>query len=257
MVREREIPLKIEVFSNGEDSDYLVYSETDILRILQTISARNTRVALYYDEGNRFVLTMLLAANEDGLWIDPAPNQLDNAHILESNKLVFVSTHNRAKVQFISTEAHQVVYENNEAIFLPFPLKIVRLQRRDYYRLVAWPRFPLYCVVKPIREQEQIKHNMTVMDISVGGVALVCLQQGIELTPGKLYPDCEIELPGVGKVGATIQVKNIFEVTARNGDIRRRAGCVFVEPDMKTTMMLQKYVTLMQRQEATVSVAQE
>lgn len=257
MVREKEISLKIEVFSNGEDHDYLIYSETDILRILQTICARNTRVALYYDEGNRFILTMLLAASAEGIWIDPAPNQLDNAHILESNKLVFVSAHNRAKVQFVSGEAHQVVYENNEAIFLPFPLKIVRLQRRDYYRLVAWPRFPLYCVVKPIREQEQIKHSMTVMDISVGGVALVCLEQGIELTPGKLYPNCEIELPGVGKVGATIQVKNTFAVTARNGDIKQRAGCVFVEPDAKTTMMLQRYVTLMQHQEAAVSAARE
>jgi c-di-GMP-binding flagellar brake protein YcgR len=250
MVKEKEIPLKIEVFSNGEESDYLIHSKTEIRSILQTICERKTRVALYYDEGHRFVLTMLIAVSDEGVWVDPAPTQLDNNHITSSNKIVFVSTHNHAKVQFVATQARQEIYGTHDAIFLALPLKLVRLQRRDYYRLAAWPVNPLKCVIKPVPDQEHIKHEVTVMDISVGGISLVCQETDIELTPGCIYPNCEIELPEVGTLTATIQVKNTFQVTTRTGKVNHRAGCVFVKPDGKATMLLQRYVAQMQRKAA-------
>lgn len=252
MVKEKEIPLKIEVFSNGEDSDYLIHSKTEIQSILQTICGRNTRVALYYDEGNRFVLTMLIAVSEEGIWVDPPSSQLDGLHILESKKVVFVSSHNHAKVQFVATAPSQTTYGKHDAIFLPLPLKLLRLQRRDYYRLATGAVQPLKCVIKPLPDQEHIKHEMTIMDISVGGVSLVCQATEIELAPGNIYPNCEIELPEIGTLTATIQVKNTFEVTTRTGKVNRRAGCVFVKPDGKTAMLLQRYVAQMQRQAALI-----
>lgn len=243
MVKEKEIPLKIEVFSRGEENDFLVNSRAEIQNILQTICERNTRVALYYDEGNRFVLTLLVAVGEAGIWIDPAPSQLDNARILDSKKIIFVSTHNHAKVQFVATEPRQVAYGAHEAIFLPLPLKLIRLQRRDYFRLAT----SLKCVIQPIQAQEHIRHEVPVMDISVGGLSLACPEIDLELAPGNIYPNCQIELPEVGILTATIQVKNTFEITSRNGKVNRRAGCVFVKPDGPTTMLLQRYVALMQR----------
>ncbi len=46
---------------------------------------------------------------------------------------------------------------------------------------------------------------------------------------------------------ASIEVKNNFEITDRNGKMMRRAGCVFVKPDGKTSMLLQRYVAPMQQ----------
>lgn len=247
MVKEKEIPLKIEVFSDGEDSDFLIHSKSEIQHILQAICERKTRVALYYDEGNRFALTMAIAVSDQGIWIDPAPSQLDNRHILDSHHIVFVSTHNHAKVQFVATESSQVLYGTQEALFIPLPLKLLRLQRRDYFRLAAWPVHPLKCVIKPEQNQQHIKHEVTVMDISVGGISIACQEVNIELTAGSTYPNCEIELPEIGSIIATIQVKNTFEVTNRKGEVKRRAGCVFVNLDGKSTMLLQRYVAQMQR----------
>jgi c-di-GMP-binding flagellar brake protein YcgR len=85
------------------------------------------------------------------------------------------------------------------------------------------------------------------MDISIGGVALVCEQTGVELRPGMVYEHCQIELPGLGTVETAIEVKSAFEITDRSGKVKRRAGCVFVKPDGKTTALLQRYVTQMQR----------
>ena len=250
MVKEKEIPLKIEVFSNNEDSKFLIQSKYEIQNILQTVYERGTRAALYYNEGNSFVLTMLLDAGEDGIWIDPPSNPRDNRNILNSKKIIFVSTHNQAKVQFVTSGVTQVIYDGRNAIFISLPQKILRLQRRDYYRLVVWPQNPLKCVFKSAQDQKPIKHEVTIMDISIGGIALVCQENTLELKPGNTYPNCDIELPGIGTLSATVEVRNTFEITARSGEKIRRAGCVFVKPDGKATGLLQRYVAHMQRQAA-------
>lgn len=250
MVKEKEIPLKIEVFPNGEDRDLLIHSRGEIQRILQTICERKTRCALYYDNGTRFFLTVLLDANEQGIWVDPALNEQDNNEIINSNEIIFVSSHNRTKVQFVTSEPFQVASINNNAIFLPLPAQLLRLQRRDYYRLDAWPRYPLKCVIKPIQHLQHIRHEATIMDISEGGVGLVCHDRDLELKPGNIYEHCEIELPEVGTVTATIQVKNTFDIPGSSGQVNQRAGCEFIKPDRKTTVPLQRYVTQMQLKKA-------
>lgn len=250
MAREKEIPLKIEVFTDGSESDYLIHSRKEIQSILKTIAQRKTRSALYFDEGHRFILTLVLAVDEEGLWIDDAPSELDRRHILNSKHLVFVSTHNQTKVQFVSATVTEVIFEGHPALYLPLPGKLLRLQRRDYFRLSTPEPNALKCTLRPIPEKAHLTHDVTIMDISIGGVGLVCEEHEIELVPGSVYPDCQIELPGVGTLTASLQVKNTFEITERNGKVRRRAGCVFVKPDGKTTMLLQRYVALMQQQAA-------
>jgi c-di-GMP-binding flagellar brake protein YcgR len=246
-MRTKEIPLKIELFSSDQENEFLVTNPKEIVSILQTIAQRKSRVALYYNEGNSMVLTMILAADENGVWIDAASNPLDNRHIERSNRIIFVSTHNQAKVQFIAGSAMLGTYENAPAFLLGLPRKLLRLQRRDYFRLVTPETHALKCVIRPVPDKAHIQHEITVMDISIGGVALVCEASGIELQPGMVYENCEIELPDVGTVEATIEVKNTFELTDRNGHIKRRAGCVFLKPNGQTTMLLQRYVAQMQQ----------
>ena len=253
MVKEKEIPLKIEVFSNNEDSEFLIHSKNEIQQILRIIYERGTRAALYYNEGNSFVLTMLLAVSDEGIWIDPPSNPQDNRNILNSDRIIFVSTQNQAKVQFVASEASAVIFNGNDAIFIALPKKLLRLQRRDYYRLAAWPKNPLKCVFKHAPNQKHIKHEMTIMDISIGGLALICQETSLELTPGATYTNCEIDLPGVGVLLATVQVKNTFEITSRTGEKLRRAGCVFVNPDNSATSFLQRYVAFKQREDAATS----
>jgi c-di-GMP-binding flagellar brake protein YcgR len=193
------------------------------------------------------VLTLILAADENGVWIDAASNPQDNRLIERSKRIIFVSSHNQAKVQFIATDAMLGTYEDAPAFSLALPLKLLRLQRRDYYRLVTAETGALNCIIRPVADQAHIQHEVTVMDISIGGVALICEQTGVELHPGMVYEHCQIELPEIGTLEASIEVKNTFEITDRSGKVKRRAGCVFVKQDGKTTMLLQRYVALMQQ----------
>ena len=48
MIRKREVPLKIELFADGEDSQFIVSSKREIQSILNGIVRESTRAALYY-----------------------------------------------------------------------------------------------------------------------------------------------------------------------------------------------------------------
>jgi c-di-GMP-binding flagellar brake protein YcgR len=251
-MRTKEIPLKIELFSSQEENEYLIANPKEIISILQDIAQRKSRVALYYNEGISMVLTLILAVDENGVWIDAASNPHDNRLIERSKRIIFVSSHNQAKVQFVAGDVILGTYEDAPAFSLALPAKLLRLQRRDYYRLVTAETNALKCIIRPVPDQAQIQQEITIMDISIGGVALVFEASGIELKPGMVYERCQIELPEVGVVETSIEVKHSFEITDRSGKVKRRAGCVFVKPDGKTTMLLQRYVAQMQQQLASM-----
>ncbi len=246
MIKEKSNPLKIETFAAGEDREFLIDSRMEIQNILQTICKHRSRSALYYDGRKRFFLTMLLAADKQGIWIDPASNPRDNHHILASEEIVFVSTHNQTKVQFASQPPQLAAFQNSDALFLPLPQRLLRLQRRDCYRLPTWPQYPVKCIFKPTAQV------MPVVDISVSGLSLEYREKDVKLRAGNIYPGCEIDLPEVGKLTATLQVKNLFEVVSRTGKVNQRAGCEFVKPGQETILPLQRYVAQMQRLSASM-----
>lgn len=257
VMRNKEIPLKIEVTTQDEDNDFILRDPKEILAVLRGIVRQQNRVALYYNDDSSMVMTLLLAVDENGLWVDAAPGQAENRQIERSPRIVCVSTHNQAKVQWVSTEATLGLYQNTTAFFLPMPHRLLRLQRRDYYRLITPEPDALRCIIRPSRAQKHRFETVTVMDISIGGVALVCAEQGVELQPGMRYPDCEIELPEIGVIHVGIEVRSLFEVTARDGNISRRAGCVFIAPSTEVTMALQRYVTQAQMRQASQREEQE
>ena len=253
MIKKNDIPLRIELFSDGEDNQFTIRSKREILSILKGIAHDSTRVALYYNEGNDFILTTMLQVSEQGMWLEVGPMATSNQRILHSDKIIFISSYHQAKVQCASNVIENVALENCAAFYLPFPENLLRIQRREYYRLTTPVSNPLRCIIPfspPIVLAESItsisRREITIMDISGGGVALVCEAHDSMLLPGKIYEDCRIQLPGVGTINTTVKVQNSFEITLRNGQRSKRAGCEFIHLSGETATLLQRYVVQLQ-----------
>jgi hypothetical protein len=78
-------------------------------------------------------------------------------------------------------------------------------------------------------------------------VGLTCAGQNADLIPGHTYENCRIDLPEVGEFIGTIEVKNMVLLSTLSGETLRRAGCEFKDLDGASTILLQRYVTTMQR----------
>lgn len=247
MSQRNEIPLKIELFPAEGDNRFLIHSKREIQFILHSIARKGSRVALYYDDGNSFILTTALAVDQEGIWLEPGPHHKENQRLAQSKKIVFISSHQQIKVQFVSHHIESVVFQNANAIYLPLPKSMLRLQRRDYFRLVTPVVNPLKCLIPALPAPTAKKREVTIMDISSGGVALVCETEDTELLPGKIYQNCRISLPDDTEIVATIEVRNTFSVTSAKGVVRKRAGCQFVNLDGAMEILLQRYITQQQQ----------
>lgn len=247
----KDIPLRMEILSEGRDDQLGISSAKEIELIMHYIAEKGSRVALYYDDANNFILTTLLGADETGLWLEQSPNGFENKRIAESSKLVFVSSHYQVKVQFTATRANSVLYREYPAFFMPLPKVLYRLQRREYYRLRTPLINPLHCIIGSGKGTAlKQPYDFVIMDISCGGVGLTCKETDTELKPGASYPDCQIDLPGVGTVKGTIVVKNLVVLTSESGNTICRAGCEFKNLDSTSTTLLQRYITNVQREKA-------
>ena len=245
---ERDIPLKIEILNGEQDHQYCITSAKEIEFILHNIAQSGSRIALYYSEADAFILTTLLGVDASGLWLEPSQKNLTNALVVESKKLIFVTSHHQIKVQFTASQARATTFKGQPAIFISLPDSIHRLQRREYFRLLTPVSNPLHCVIPgacPVAAPPPL--DVTIMDISGGGVGLTCTEQDTALIPGQTYKDCQIQLPDIGELIGTIEVKNLVVLGTPSGETIRRAGCEFKDLDGASNIMLQRYVTAMQR----------
>ena len=245
---EQDIPLRIEILSTDEDDQYSISSSKEIEFILRSIAQNHSRIALYYSDADEFILTTLLGVDATGLWLGQGQKAQEVRHISDSKHLIFVSSHNQVKIQFSTTHAREEIYEGQAAFFLAFPHSIHRLQRREYFRLIMPVASPLLCIIpdaKPVTTPPPLE--VTIMDISGGGVGLTCAEQDTALVPGQTYKGCKIALPDIGELIGTIEVRNLVVLGTASGQTVRRAGCEFKELDSGSEILLQRYVTAMQR----------
>ncbi len=244
---EKDIPLKIEILTSGKDDEYRITSPREIEFVLLNIVKHGSRIALYFSEPGDFILTKLLAVDSTGLWLDQRPTEKENKAVLDADKLIFVSSHHQVKVQFTADRATAATFKGQPAFFLKLPASIYRLQRREYFRLTTPISNPLLCVIPNEQATEHHEHEVTIMDISGGGVGLTCEEQDAVLVPGQTYENCKIDLLDIGEFTGTIEVKNMVVLSTASGGVVRRAGCEFKNLDGASTILLQRYVTAMQR----------
>lgn len=247
----KDILLKIEFLSGKEDDRCRINSAIEIESILHQIAQKKSRVALYYGNANDFILTTLLFADKTGLYLEQSPNDQDNQRIVASNKLAFVGSHLQVKVQFFADHASGVIHQGHPAFHLALPGNIYRLQRREYYRLAPPADIPLHCGIATENLPSKQSSGVTIMDISGGGVGLICAETDTTLAAGKTY-NCQFDLPGTGTIKGTIEVRNLTSLTLPSGQTCKHAGCEFKKLNGQSTILLQRYVTNMQRKKKTV-----
>jgi c-di-GMP-binding flagellar brake protein YcgR len=242
----KEIPLTIEKLHDSDEEKYLISSPREIRLTLQAVVQKKPAAVLYFDNDQHFIKTIPLAVTDSGIWLDIGPSEEDNRILLGSEHVTLVTMHQGAKVQFLCPQATMAVYASKPAFHFPLPQQIYRFQRRDFFRLALPGDDPLNCIIPTAQPAASQVCEVVIMDISVGGIALKCKEDSINLVEGEIYPDCKIELPGIGTLKAAIQIKNLFEVSSPSGHITKHAGCEFINLDGKMSMLLQRYVSVMQ-----------
>lgn len=230
----------------SEYAHYLLHAKQEIVQVLRGVSRSSELVTAYFDHGEQFFLTSIVDVQpqDDVLILDYGIDAETNARAAQASRLVFVTSQDRVKVQFATGPVQQIMLNGRPAFQTRLPTSLLKLQRREYYRLVTPLRARLSCVVPTAGGNIEA----TVTDISIGGAGLSDFDPGHAVEPGQQYPGCRIALPEEGVLLTALEVCSVQDVTLRSGAVTKRAGCRFVGLPASQQAMVQRYITRIERE---------
>lgn len=243
METSKQMPTPDQTPIAPEDS-YAIHNESDIQFVLRGVMQEKTLITLYFDQGNSFILSSILAIDPRNkiMILDYGNDEKLNQKILNTAKLTCVTSQAKVKVEFKCSSIKKIQFQDNSAFMVDLPESLSRMQRRDFFRITTPTVKPLICIIPLPSEYESKTAEVVLLDISCGGIAVIDQHHIISFDPGTTFKNCQITLPEIGTITADIKVKNTYEVKLRNEITCKRAGCEFIKPPTKILAMIQRYI---------------
>jgi c-di-GMP-binding flagellar brake protein YcgR len=238
--------MKLLLLSSDGDTRYQVTHKQEILRILKGIMAARSTVAIYWDHHQDPAISSLIDVNpqKGELFLESGPSALAADRVVESRQVTCVTSFEKVHIQFAGDHPSSANHNGANCIKLALPSELLRIQRREYYRLTTSVIKPVKCLIN----QDGKFVDTTVVDISVGGLGILSMADGVEIKAGDVYHGCRIALPNAGEYAVSLQVCTTFELTLKNGKISLRAGCQFIDLPPSVETEIQRYINRVDRE---------
>gem|GEM_PF-3564764 len=209
------IPLPI--LAGSEYDKYMLRNPTEVLQLLRQLQAHVTQLTVFCNEGQDMLLTVLLEVTPDRLILDVGADEEINRRVLAADKHYCLGQLERVRIQFLLGRFERIEYQGRPAFRAALPQEMLRLQRREYYRLSTPAARPLKCrLTLPAANGGAKFLEVNVLDISVGGVGIAVPSDELTLEVGQSLPACRIDLPEIGIIEGAHR-------SARDWHHRRRA----------------------------------
>ncbi len=234
----------------GEYDRYMLRSRAEVFAVLRGLYERVSQITVFFNEGRDMLITTLAAVEDDHVVLDYGPSSEMNRKALDADKHFCVTTLDKVRVQFILHRFEKIEFGGRPAFRAAPPKELLRLQRREFYRLVTPILRPLRCqmtIPPPDPQAEPYRHTAQVFDISGGGVGIGAPPETVPFAID-LHCPFRIELPEVGVVEGKLRVRNLFEIVLKSGARVRRAGCEFVNLPGPMLTLIQRYIIKVERE---------
>lgn len=221
---------------------YLIHSRREMLGILRRLIEQRSQIRMTFHEGAEAAATIVLAVDDSGIIVDSLCDGGELSRLLASRSISFDATLDHIRIAFFVGHIEACMYDGLPSLRMDLPDGLIRLQRREYYRVPT-----SHCTIQVPHKTGTRTFKLVVQNVSAGGIALIDDADLLDVWRGTEYPNCEIDIPGGQKVTATLCVMNASEVYLLNGRPAKRLGCAFVNPTAAMLAAVQRYVTKLER----------
>ncbi len=234
-------------------SPYQVHSRREIVKLLRSLAEQRQMINMVANQGDAAIVTSILEVDEDGgaVIIDCAQREQINARMLASDNLSFETALEQIRIVFFANAVEACLHDDAPALRIALPHNMIRLQRREFYRVPTPLVNPAYCTIS-IPDQGNAGAQtirMSLQNVSGGGVAVIDEHGVLDATIGQIYRHCQIDLPGGTLVVASLQLRNVQELRLPNGKHVRRIGCLFVDLPHAVLAAIQRYIAKLEREQ--------
>ncbi|WP_426104646.1 flagellar brake protein [Massilia sp. TSP1-1-2] len=230
--------------------DYEVDSRREIVSLLRAIGEKNQLIRMLVRGEADVCVTSILDVDPDtnSMYFDCSIEADQNRRILEAKRLSFETTLDKIRILFSTEAARATTYQGGPALLVEIPPTLIRLQRREYYRMATPVSNPVRTTIPIPPELGGGSAIVPLADISCGGIAILDNKLMLGDTIGNKYPDCRLDLPDIGMVTTGLRIRNSMELTLLNNKTNRRLGCEFIDISRGNLALVQRYITKLERE---------
>ena len=230
--------------------DYEVNSRREIIALLRAIGEKTQLIRMLVHGEADVCVTSILEVDPDNnsVYIDCSIDPDQNRRIVAAKRLAFETTLDKIRILFAADQAVATTHNGGPALLIALPPSMIRLQRREFYRMPTPVSNPVRAVIPLPLDQGGGSAIVPLADISCGGIAILDHKLVLDNTIGLKYLDCRLDLPDIGSVTTGLRVRNSMELTLLNNKTNRRLGCEFIDISRANLAMVQRYITKLERE---------
>lgn len=230
--------------------DFEVDSRREIVALLRAIGEKNQLIRMLVRGEADVCVTSILDVDPDtnSVYFDCSIDADQNRRILEAKRLSFETTLDKIRILFSTEEARAATHHGAPALLVAIPPTLIRLQRREFYRMATPVSNPVRATIPIPPELGGGNALVPLADISCGGIAILDNKLLLGNTIGHKYANCRIDLPEIGVVTTGLRVRNSMELTLLNNKSNRRLGCEFIDISRGNLAVVQRYITKLERE---------
>ncbi|MEW5893848.1 MAG: flagellar regulator YcgR PilZN domain-containing protein [Pseudomonadota bacterium] len=238
--------MRFDYNTNEDLGRYTLRDAVEIERILRKMLTDKTIVTIHAGGGEDFLLTTLVGINPNTgfIYFDRGPDERINELLLASEKSTVTAMLNQVRIQFSVGRFERAKYSGEIVLKTKLPATLLRVQRREFYRLATPLTDPVKCWINLPSGTLKV----VVTDISVGGIGVLYPPSGIRLVAGEIHHGCRLALPDAAEAVVSLKVCSTYKETMKNGLITLRAGCQFVNLPAPVETAIQRYILKIERE---------
>lgn len=238
------------LLDDTEQSPFALQDPREIAQVLHALVDARAIISASLLPGGHPCPTALLAVHDDGtLILDGNRHEAMNRRMGAATRLVCSTQLDLVPIRFRLPTPARVSYEGYTAFTAPWPDTLLRLQRREMYRLQASPSAPASVHIGDDgTSPDPDLPGLRVIDISGGGVA-IAIADGDEhrfSARSRLGP-CLLRLADSAPMTVALEVAHIGRFDIR-GITHWRAGCTFVDMPAAHEQRVLQYIFQVERQ---------
>lgn len=246
------MPLESMAALGGGLDAFRLTAAAEIAKLLRRLQDASALVNLNAPQGSVYTTTLWTADADRGALsfaADAGDPQLQA--VLECDEAVAVGYLDNIKIQFDVGHLVLVRGARSCALTASYPLEIFRFQRRESYRVRPLLRdAPLARLQHPMIPEMALA--LRILDLSVGGCALLLPQDVPMIDAGVLVNRVQLELDATTRVVTGLRLHHVTSIHGESSGLR--LGCEMVRLSQDAERTLQRYIDQTQKRRRALGI---
>lgn len=228
-------------YEQTDDNARIITTRPDIVALLRGLSRNRSSALISFFNSDAHVSGKITQINpyfDEIIFSEEAGAEAK----FPPGKASLITVLSSIKAQFHAERVEQTEFESKPAWRVRIPKMMFCSERREAARIRPPLEMPLEIAFSDTLSREPKAIILPVLDIGVGGVAIMINPLQLQVQLGKELRNCALSLPNIGELVFDLTIQNTTEISDEFSNAGRRCGCQFNKISLEALDLVKRYV---------------